>query len=211
MNINSVDIEKYCTKNSNLPSLLLQKLNRETHLRMTKSMMLSGHILGQFYGEMTHMTQARNVLEIGTYTGYSTICIAENLPEKGKVHTIELDPENHWFANQFFAESDYTEKIISTLGDATQVIPKMEEKWDFVLIDAGKKQNDLYFEMVLPQVKKGGYIIVDNVIWKAKTMATKKDIITAHIDEFNRKMVSDPRVSTLMLPIRDGISLIRKK
>lgn len=210
MNLSSDRIEFYCQNNSTPPSELLQKIERETHLKTTQANMISGHILGHFYGEIMHMMQVKQALEIGTFTGYSSICIAENLPSDGLLTTIEVNPETHWLANQFFAEFQHPEKINSICADAKDIIGNSDIIWDFVLIDAGKKHNGLYYDMVLPKLRKGGIIIVDNVIWKAKTVQESKDKVTQIIDSFNQKIVQDSRVTKLMLPIRDGITIIRK-
>ena len=210
MNLSSDKIESYCQRNSTAPIDLLNKIERESHLKTTQPNMISGHILGHLYGEMMHMIQPKNVLEIGTFTGYSTICIADNLQAGAELTTIEVNPETHWLANQFFAEYEHKDRIVSILGDAQKEIDKLDKTWDFVLIDAGKKHNGIYFDQILPKVRKGGYIVVDNVIWKAKTIEESQDKVTKIIDSFNRKIAEDNRVVKLMLPIRDGITLIRK-
>ncbi len=210
MNLHSDKIIAYCQRNSTPPSDLLLKIERQTHLKTTQPNMISGHLLGHFYGELMQLMQVQQALEIGTFTGYSAICMAENLPDEGRLTTIEVNPETHWLANQFFEEFEHKHRIHSICGDAKDFIEQSDMVWDFVLIDAGKKNNGLYYDLVLPKLRKGGLIIVDNVIWKAKTVEESKDKVTQWIDAFNQKIVQDPRVSKLMLPIRDGITMIRK-
>lgn len=211
MNVVSKTVEEYCIEHSDSPIELLNYIERESNLRTRKGNMISGHIQGAYIGSVIDMIQAKNALEIGTFTGYTSIWIAENLPEDGQLTTIENDPETHWLSDHFIENYEHKNKINSILGDAESIIPTLNKVWDFVLIDAGKKDNGMYFEMILPNVRQGGYILVDNVIWKSKMMSKQVDKLTAIIDAFNKEIVKDERVQTLMLPLRDGLTLLRKK
>jgi predicted O-methyltransferase YrrM len=209
----SAEIENYCNSHSSPESKLLLKIERESHLQTTKGHMISGHLLGQLYRELIQLMRPTHVLEIGTFTGYTSIWIADALPENGQLTTIEKNKETHWLANQFFEKYEHSTKINSILGDALLVLNQenMKEKiWDFVLIDAAKEDNCTFFDLLLPQMRKGGIIVVDNVLWKGKVAQEIHDKVTSSIHAFNSKIIQDNRVTTLLLPIRDGISIIRK-
>ena len=211
MNLTSKTVEEYCIAHSDSPIDLLNHIERETHIRTTKGNMMSGHIQGAFMGAIIDMLQAKNALEIGTFTGYTAVWIAENLPDDGLLTTIEVNPETHWLANHFLEDYNNRHKINSILGDAKSIIPSLNKVWDFVLIDAGKNDNGFFYEMILPYVRSGGYILVDNVIWKSKMMEEEMDKRTALIDSFNKLVAKDDRVQSLMLPLRDGLTFLRKK
>lgn len=210
MNVNPEDITDYCLKHSSLPIDLLNKIERETHLKTTQANMISGSLQGNLLGHFISMMRAKEVLEIGTFTGYSTIWMAENLAENGRVTTIEINPEIHWLANQFFAEYSHPERIHSILGDAIEQIEILDNPWDFILIDAAKKDNETYYDKLLPRLRKGAYIVIDNVLWKGKAIQSSPEGRAAIIDAFNKRIAQDHRVKTIMLPIRDGITLVQK-
>lgn len=207
----TADIEAYSISHSSEASPLLQKIERETYLRTLQPNMISGYVQGQFLAWFISAMAAQKVLEIGTFTGYTTVSIAEKLESTAVITTIEINPESHWLANQFFQEFSEPQKINSILGNAMDHIESMNETWDFILIDASKKDNSFYYEMLLPSVRKGGIIAVDNVLWKGKILENLDDKRTQLIDQFNKKVANDDRVESLMIPLRDGLTLLRKK
>ena len=204
----AADIEAYSILHSSAPSSLLQKIERETYLRTLQPNMISGCVQGQFLAWFISAMDAKKVLEIGTFTGYTTVSIAEKLQSAAIITTIEINPESHWLANQEFSEP---QKINSILGNAMDHIESMDETWDFILIDAAKKDNDYYYEKLLPKLRSGGIIAVDNVLWKGKILENLDDKRTQLIDRFNKKVASDDRVESLMIPLRDGLTLLRKR
>ncbi len=207
----AADIEAYSILHSSAPSSLLQKIERETYLRTLQPNMISGYVQGQFLAWFISAMDAKKVLEIGTFTGYTTVSIAEKLQSASIITTIEINPESHWLANQFFAEFSEPQKINSILGNAMDHIESINETWDFILIDAAKKDNDYYYEKLLPKLRSGGIIAVDNVLWKGKILENLNDKRTQLIDRFNKKVAIDLRVDSLMIPLRDGLTLLRKK
>ena len=206
-------IANYANTYSSEEPEILKKLNRETHLKMMQSRMLSGHLQGRLLSLLSHLTRPKCILEIGTYTGYSAICLAEGLTERGILHTIDNNPERDSFVNRFIDEAKMTDKILTYIGDARIVIPTITGDFDIVFIDADKSGYAEYFDLVIDRVKPGGIIITDNVLWSGKVIEPVKanDEDTRLIQAFNKKIASDPRVEVVLLPIRDGISIARKK
>lgn len=200
----------YCENFSDKESELLKKLNRETHLKVGSARMLSGHLQGRLLSFFSKMIQPALILEIGAYTGYSALCLAEGLGENGKLITIDPNEETNHFAKQFFDSSPYKSRIEVIEDKASTVIPGLKEKFDLVFIDADKKNYSLYFDLIIDKVNTGGLIIADNVLWSGKVVEEKKDEDTQIIHDFNKKVNDDPRVSNLLLPIRDGLMLLRK-
>ncbi|MGZ3752291.1 MAG: O-methyltransferase [Mucilaginibacter sp.] len=190
----------------------LQKINRETYLKVLRPHMLSGHYQGRLLSMLSKMIQPRRILEIGTFTGYATICLAEGLTEDGLIHTIEIDREFEEMLNQHFKSTNVDKKIKLHFGPAAQIIVEMEEEnFDLVFIDADKKNNLHYFQLIFDKVRSGGLIIIDNVLWKGKVYGSDSDTDTRSIRELNDHIANDTRVEKLILPVRDGIMLIRKK
>jgi len=174
--------------------------------------MLSGHYQGRLLSFLSKMMQPKRILEIGTFTGYATICLAEGLTEDGIIHTIEVNREMEEMLNSHFKSTNVEKKIKLHFGEAVQVIPTLEgEIFDMVFIDADKKNNYTYFELILDKVRSGGLIIIDNVLWKGKVYGAENDTDTQIIRKLNDKISVDSRVEKLILPVRDGILLIRKK
>ena len=206
-------LANYANAHSSEEPEILKKLNRETHLKMMQSRMLSGHLQGRLLSLMSHLTRPKCILEIGTYTGYSAICLAEGLAEGGILHTIDNNPERDSFVNRFIDEAKMTDKILTYIGDARIVIPTITGDFDIVFIDADKSGYAEYFDLVIDRVKPGGIIISDNVLWSGKVIEPVKanDEDTLLIQAFNKKIASDPRVKVVLLPLRDGISIARKK
>ena len=200
----------YCENFSEKESELLKQLNRETHLKMNQARMLSGHLQGRVLSFLSKLSKPNLVLEIGTYTGYSALCLAEGLSEQGKLITIDSNEETNYFAQQFVQRSIYGNKIELLTGQAQTIIPTLQHKFDMVFIDADKKNYSLYYDLIIDKVNIGGLIIADNVLWSGKVLDNQKDIETQLIHEFNQKTQNDRRVENLLLPIRDGLMLMRK-
>ncbi len=213
MNFLPEKIDSYSHEHTTKESELLYELNRQTHIQIIAPRMLSGHLQGRMLSMFSKMIQPKYILEIGTYTGYSALCMAEGLAEDGKLITIEIDPEIADFANQFFDKSTFKNSIDSRVGDAVQVIETLADHIDLVFIDADKRNYIKYYELVLPKLKSGGYIIVDNVLWSGKVVApaAKKDKDTKVLQELNDLIHNDTRVENVLLPLRDGLFVVRKK
>jgi len=207
-----MNLEDYITTHSDSEPDYLAKLNRMTHLRMINPRMLSGHFQGRVMTMFCHMIQPKTVLEIGTFTGYSAITMAEGMPKDGVLHTIDYDEELESFLIDIFAGSEYGYKIKLHIGDALTEIAKLDLIFDMVFIDADKEEYLAYYEAVLPKVRKGGYILVDNTLWDYKVLKAvdPKDRETIAIMKFNDFITNDSRIEKVLLPIRDGLTLIRK-
>jgi len=204
------NILKYVEAHSSAEDGLLRRINRETHLSVLKPRMLSGHLQGRVLAMVSKMIKPRLVLEIGTYTGYSALCLAEGLAENGKLVTIDINEELEGRVRGYFKESKFNDKIDYRIGDAKKVIPTLDGPIDLVFIDADKEGYSLYYDLVIDKVKPGGFILADNVLWSGKVLDEKPDKDTMEIVGFNRKVAEDPRVEHLLLPIRDGIMVLRK-
>ncbi len=206
-------IENYAEAHSSDHSSVLSELYRETHLKVMHPRMLSGKQQGRFLSMISHMIQPESVLEIGTYTGFSAICLAEGLTKNGKIYTIELDPELEQIASKYFRKAGYEQQIIPYFGDAMNIIPSLDQIFDLVFIDADKENYSNYYHLVFEKIRSGGYILVDNVLWSGKVVEPLKkgDKDTAGIIEFNALVQQDDRVENVLLPLRDGLMLIRKK
>jgi len=190
----------------------LKLINRETHLKVLKANMLSGHYQGRLLSMLSKMMQPKFILEIGTFTGYATICLAEGLTEDGIIHTIEVNREMEGMLNQHFKLTDVEKKIKLHFGPAVDVIADFGNiLFDIAFIDADKKNNLLYFESIFDKVRSGGLIIIDNVLWKGKVYGDDKDADTASFRKLNDQIAADTRVEKLILPVRDGLLIIRKK
>ena len=206
------EIEEYCEAHSTPEPELLYRLNRETNLKVMNPRMLSGHIQGMFLTSLVKMLQPKAVLEIGTYTGYSAICLAEGLPEDGVLDTIEVDVELEDIIRKYFSQYPKKEKITLHIGDALEVIPTLDKTYDLIFMDADKEEYIRYYELVLPKLRKGGYLLADNVLWSGKVLNEPKsgDKDTPAIRQFNDYVLHDERVRNFLLPLRDGIMVIEK-
>ncbi|HOO10223.1 MAG TPA: O-methyltransferase [Cyclobacteriaceae bacterium] len=204
------NILKYVEAHTSAEDGLLRRINRETHLSVLKPRMLSGHLQGRVLAMVSKMIKPRLVLEIGTYTGYSALCLAEGLAENGKLVTIDINEELEGRVRGYFKESKFNDKIDYRIGDAKKVIPTLDGPIDLVFIDADKEGYSLYYDLAIDKVKTGGFILADNVLWSGKVLDEKPDKDTMEIVGFNRKVAEDPRVEHLLLPIRDGIMVLRK-
>ena len=205
-------IEDYIRKNSSKEPEILKDLNKETHLKILNPRMLSGHIQGRFLSIITKLIKPKKILEIGTYTGYSAICMAEGLIENGIIHTIDINEELVSIQNKYFAKSKCNNSIIQHVGDARNIIKRINEKFDLVFLDADKENYIEYYELVIEKVKKGGLIIADNVLWTGKVVEPKKDDdeLTQYLIDFNKMINEDDRVENIILPLRDGLNVILK-
>ena len=213
MNLISDNLEKYVESYSDSEPDLLKKINYYTQSNAHCPRMLSGHIQGRVLSFLSRIIKPNIILEIGTYTGYSALCLAEGLSDLGKIITIDKDASLQKKVNSFFRESKKNHQIEYRIGDAIKIIPKLEFKFDMVFIDADKKNYINYFEMVFPKLKSNGIIIADNVLWSGKVIDDDKirnDRLTKNIHDFNEFIKNDRRISKIILPIRDGITLIRK-
>jgi caffeoyl-CoA O-methyltransferase len=212
MEILPEDLQTYLDNHCEPEPEALNFINRETHLKVLKPNMLSGHYQGRVLSMLSKMMQPKLILEIGTFTGYATICLAEGLTEDGIIHTIEVNRELEEMLNSHFKLTNVEKKIKQHFGHAATIIPAFEYKsLDIVFIDADKKNNLPYFELIIDKVRSGGLIIIDNVLWKGKVYGPENDADTESFRKLNDQIVADTRVEKLILPIRDGLLLIRKK
>lgn len=205
-------IEDYCTRHSDTEPLLLQALARETRLKATNPRMISGAYQGRFLALLSKLLQPKRILEIGTFTGYSALCLAEGLASAGHLTTLEVNPELSALAKKYWAEAGLTDHITQHIGDAKALVPGLQQTWDLVFIDAKKEEYLNYYELVLPQLRPGGVILTDNVLWDGKVVdKSMTDIATLALRRFNTFVAEDERVERVLLPIRDGLTIIRKK
>ncbi len=205
------DLQIYVEDHTEPESDLLQQINRETHLHVLKPRMLSGHLQGRVLSIFSHMIKPKNVLEIGTYTGYAALCLAEGLADDGKLVTIDNNQELSERTKNYFAASEYKDQIEMLVGNAVGIIPNLTNAWDLVFIDADKANYSNYFDMVIDQTSSGGFIIADNVLWSGKIVDhSKNDKDTVALREFNDKVHMDQRVQDVLFPIRDGLMILRK-
>jgi len=205
------DILEYSEKYSQQEPEILQELNRETHLKILNPRMLSGFFQGRLLSIISKLIKPKKVLEIGTYTGYSAICISEGMNKNGIIHTIDKNEELNTIQKKYFKKSGLENNIIQYNGCALDIIPKIEEKFDLIFIDADKENYINYFNLVIDKLNNNGVILADNVLWSGKVINSEDhDLTTNVLREFNKNVNNDNRVETILLPIRDGISIIRK-
>jgi caffeoyl-CoA O-methyltransferase len=205
------DLQKYIEDHSQPESDLLKQINRETHLHVLKPRMLSGHLQGRVLSLLSHMINPKNILEVGTYTGYATLCLAEGLKTEGKVITIDNNAELSIRTKAYFSKSKFSDQIEMKVGNALEIIPTLRKKWDLVFIDADKGNYSAYYDFVIDQLNQGGFIIADNVLWSGKVSdKSKNDKDTDAIRVFNKKVHNDDRVQNVLFPIRDGLMILRK-
>ena len=211
MHFLSEELENYAAQHTEDEPLLLQELNKRTHLNVLQPRMISGHFQGRFLSLLSKMVQPRTILEIGTYTGYATLCLAEGLHPDGVLHTIDIKEELTDLQREFFDRSGYGSQIVQHLGKAADIIPSLDTTFDLVFIDADKQNYAHYFDLVIEKMNRGGIILSDNVLWSGKVVEEVKhnDKHTQALMAYNQKIKDDPRVETVLLPIRDGITLSR--
>lgn len=206
-------LDDYCCAHTSAESPLLAKLNRDTHVNVLQPRMLSGHFQGRVLSLLAKMIRPERILEIGTYTGYSALCLAEGLSKTGKLITIDVNAQLEDFVRAYFAQSEFDSQIDYRIANAMELIPNLQEQFDLVFIDADKQNYINYYNMIIDKVKPGGYILSDNVLWSGKVVQTegKLDKDTLLLQEFNRMIQEDERVENVLLPIRDGVMIARKK
>jgi predicted O-methyltransferase YrrM len=209
----SKDLSDYCENNTSHESEVLAKLNRETHLKVVSPRMLSGHLQGRFLSFISKLQQPKLIVEIGTYTGYSALCLAEGLAKDGKLISIDVNEETSSFAKSFISKTEFANQIDLVLADAKEFVTTIHEPIDLVFIDADKKNYLNYYHLIIDKIKPGGLIIADNVLWSGKiTMPEKEmDRETLALHQFNQFVQQDARVENILLPIRDGLMVVRKK
>lgn len=210
MNFLDPSLEAYVAKHSEQEPELLQKLARETHLKVLQPRMLSGAYQGRLLALLSKLTSPKRILEIGTYTGYSALCLAEGLQADGQIDTIDKDEELTDMQRKYFDVSGFGKHIVQHLGNAAEIIPTIEGTFDFVFIDADKEQYPRYFDLIVDRVRSGGLIIADNVLWSGKVVESATDEATESLQIFNEKVAKDSRVETVILAVRDGLTLLRK-
>ncbi|BAV94140.1 O-methyltransferase [Ichthyobacterium seriolicida] len=205
-------IEEYIINHSDDEPELLYSLYRETYQKHVNPRMLSGHYQGRILSMISKIIRPEKILEIGTFTGYSSLCLAEGLKETGRLYTIDIDEELKDIISKYFKLSKYSNQLTNIVGDAIEEIPKIKEKFDLVFIDADKENYCNYFNMVFPKLNKNGIILTDNVLWSGKVIEelNDKDSDTKAIIEYNKMIKENPLVEVVVLPIRDGLSLVRK-
>jgi predicted O-methyltransferase YrrM len=204
------EIEKYAASHSTPESEVLHKLNRETYAKILQARMLSGHLQGNMLTIFSQMLRPRRILEIGTFTGYSAICLAQGLADDGLLYTIDINEELEKIILKYIEEGGLSDKIKLLIGNALEIIPTIPETFDLVFIDADKINYSHYYDLVFDKVRKGGFIIADNVLWYGKVIENKQDKDTKAIQEFNSKVLNDARVSNTILPLRDGLMIVQK-
>lgn len=206
-------IDNYIVKHSEKEPELLAAINRETNQKVLQPRMLSGHYQGRVLSLISKIKAPNTILEIGTYTGYSALCLAEGLQKNGVLHTIDINEELYDFQRKYFDKSEFGSQIIQHLGDAIEIIPKIEGKFDLVFIDADKPNYPEYFQLIIEKMNPGGIILSDNVLWSGKVVEKVKedDESTKALLEYNRLLAEDNRLETVIFPIRDGLTLSRYK
>jgi predicted O-methyltransferase YrrM len=211
MDFISEKLTEYISRNSNIEPEILARLNQETHQKILKPRMLSGHIQGRFLSMISKMKSPSTILEIGTYTGYGTLCLSEGLKEDGKIFTIDRNEELLKIQNKYFEKSGKRNKIIQLTGNAKEILNDLNETYDLVFIDADKENYIEYFKQVSERLNKNGIIISDNVLWSGKVLdsSLEKDEETNALVNFNKKLNEDKRFETVILPLRDGLSISR--
>ena len=212
--INFIDdnILNYSISKSEKESKLLNDLYRETYLKVLNPRMISGHYQGRILSLISKIISPKKILEIGTYTGYSAICLCEGMDKDGILHTIDNNKELVKIQNKYFKKANLTNKIVQHFGDAKNIIPSIDEEFDIVFIDADKESYPEYYDLIINKVRSGGIIIADNILWSGKILekVEKDDQATKSIIEFNNKIIEDDRVKNIVLPIRDGLNIVRK-
>lgn len=205
-------IDDYAGSFTQPESEVLAELNRETYAKVLMPRMLSGHVQGRILAMFSSMIQPKRILEIGTYTGYSALCMAEGLTKDGVLHTIDINEELEDLVNRYVEKAGMRQQIVQHVGNAVEIVPKIKETWDLVFIDADKENYSRYFDLVIDHVRPGGFIIADNVLWSGKVTSEpdEMDEETASLHAYNQKVAQDPRVEHVLFPVRDGLMVCRK-
>lgn len=211
MHFISEELDDYVVAHSEKEPELLEQLTRETYQKILQPRMLSGHFQGRILSMLSKLIAPKSILEIGTYTGYSALCLCEGLHKNGTLHTIDINEELEDFQRKYFEKSNYGDQIFQHIGDARKIIPDLNQKFDLVFIDADKPNYPTYFNIIIEKMNPGGVILSDNVLWSGKVIEplNPKDVSTKAVLEYNKLLVEDPRVETVLLPIRDGLTISR--
>ena len=206
------EMDRYVEDNASQEPAILKKLRKETYQKTTQPHMISGYLQGRLLSILSHIISPKNVLEIGTFTGYAALSIAEGLPKDGKIYTIDKNEDLSYIPKKYFAESDYKDQIEFIIGDAKEEIKKLDKIWDLIFIDADKESYLEYLKLIKPNLRSGSIILIDNVLWYGKVLENNpKDKQTEQIKLVNKIVTEDPDFENLILPLRDGLHLIRKK
>ncbi len=200
----------YCVQHSTSMDELLYELDRETHLKTLAPRMSSGPIQGRILSLISNLVMPKYILEIGTFTGFATLNLVRGLQADGELITVEVNAELQYISKKYFDKSGYSDRITQLIGNAKEIIPTLDKEFDLIFLDAGKKDYPIYYELILPKLRKGGLILADNILWSGKILDEKMDKTSVILDEFNKQVVEDPRVENVILPLRDGINVIRK-
>ena len=211
MHFLSDSLQQYLTDHSENEPGYLADLSRETHLKVLQPRMITGHYQGRVLSMLSKIIMPQRILEIGTYTGYSALCLAEGLPNTGELHTIDINEELVDIQRKYFDQSGFSNQIIQHTGNALELVPELQMEFDLVFIDAEKKEYQRYFEVVLPKTRPGSIILSDNVLWSGKVVEPldPSDKATKALLDYNKMLKEDPRIETVMLPVRDGLTLSR--
>ncbi len=210
MNDEKAPILRYCESHSTAPDQILYELERETHLKTLAPQMMSGSLQGQLLRLLSQLLNGKQYLEIGTFTGYAALCLASGMPKGATLHTIEVNKELEHLIRKYIHRANFEDRIQLHIGNAIDIIPTIEGDFDLVFIDAGKQHNAFYYDLIIDRVNPGGLLLVDNVLWSGKVIKQQKDKDTRFIDAFNKKIHQDERVENVLLPIRDGLMVVRK-
>ena len=200
----------YCVEHSTPMDEILYELDRETHLKTLAPRMSSGPIQGRILSLISNLLRPKYILEIGTFTGFATLNLVRGLQPDGKLITVEVNAELQHISRKYFTKSGYSDRINQLIGNAKEIVPKLDYKFDLIFLDAGKKDYPIYYELILPKLRKGGIILADNILWSGKILDENMDKTSVILDEFNKQVVEDSRVENVILPLRDGINVIRK-
>lgn len=205
-------LDQYILEHISPEDDFLRELDRETHLKVLRSRMLSGHLQGQILSMISYMIRPKSILELGTFTGYSALCMAKGLAEGGRLHTIEIDDELESVARKYFEKSGMGDRIVQHIGDAREIIPTIEGTFDLVFVDADKREYPDYYRLVFDRIPVGGFLLADNILWNGKVVEPEAadEEQTRGILEFNDLVQNDPRVRNVILPVRDGIMILQK-
>lgn len=205
------NLSRYCLHHSTPAGEIQEALERETHLRTLNPQMISGPLQGMLLKMICRMIRPQQVLEIGTFTGYSALCMAQGLPDDGLLHTIEADDELEPIIRKYLHQSGLNDRIVLHIGDAADILPTLDGPFDLVFLDAGKLDYARHYALVFPKIRPGGFLLADNVLWDGKVLDENSDTTAQALRAFNAMIQEDPRVENLLLPLRDGLMLVRKK
>jgi predicted O-methyltransferase YrrM len=205
------ELMRYCVDHTTAPDEVLRDLERETNLSTVTPQMIAGPYQGKILELLASLSGAMSALEVGTFTGYAAICIGRGLAPEGHLDTIEINPERENIIRKYLSRANLEDRVTLHIGDAFKIIPTLDGLFDFILIDAGKKDNEAYYDLLIPLMKPGGLMVLDNVLWGGKVISNPEDNDAKMIAALNRKVMNDERVDCFMMPIRDGLTLIRKR